>query len=77
MVVEVDVDVMVDEGIVLVVVVVPDCCGVGRVVISAPLPVESSVSDPVLAPGVLELAPDRLATQRRLPRSAKADSRLK
>jgi hypothetical protein len=75
-VVEVDVDVVVVAGTVLVV-VGADCCGVGRVAMSAPFPVESSVSDPVLAPGVLELAPDRLATQRRPPRSAKADSRLK
>jgi len=38
--------------------------GDGYVAISAPLPVDISVSDPVCAPGVLLLAPDRLATQR-------------
>lgn len=31
---------------------------VGKVVISAPLPVDNSVSDPVRAPGVALLAPD-------------------
>ena len=51
--------------------------GDGYVAISAPLPVDISVSDPVCAPGVLLLAPDRLATQRSVPETAKADNRLK
>ena len=50
------------------------CWGSGKVTISAPSVVASSVSDPVRAPGVLELAPDRLATQSRSPRTAKADN---
>ena len=51
----------------------------GKVVISEPSPVESSVNDPVAAPGVLLLAPDRLATHKSLPLldSAKAERRLK
>jgi hypothetical protein len=34
----------------------------GKVVISAPFPVDNSVSDRVSAPGVSLLAPDRLAS---------------
>ena len=49
----------------------------GSVVMSVPPSVESSVIDPVLAPGVALLAPERLATQRSLPETAKAESRLK
>jgi hypothetical protein len=49
----------------------------GRVVMSAPLPVLSSVSDPVFAPGVLLLAPDWLATHKWSPETAKAERRLK
>ena len=43
----------------------------------APLPVSSSVSDPVFASGVLLLAPDWLATHKWLPETAKAERRLK
>src|SRR5580700_11283187 len=49
----------------------------GRVVMSAPLPVLSSVSDPVFAVGVPLLAPDRLATHKWSPDTAKAERRLK
>jgi hypothetical protein len=62
---------------VVLVVVVEEVVGSGSVVINEPSPVDSSVSDPVCAPGVALLAPDRLATQRSLPATAKAESRLK
>lgn len=66
--------------VVVVVVVVVDeveAGGSGTVMISAPLSVESSVSDPVLAPGVMLFAPERLATQRLPPSSANAESKEK
>lgn len=46
----------------------------GRVVINEPSLIDISVSEPVLAPGVLLLAPDRLATHRSLPDTANADN---
>jgi hypothetical protein len=66
-VVVVVVEVVVDVGTVVVDVV--DVVGlvvdaVGNVMMSDPSPVESSVSEPVTAPGVLLFAPDLLATQR-------------
>lgn len=63
--------------VVVEVVVVDKVVGVGNVMIKAPLPVDSSVSEPVFAPGVELFAPDRLATQRSVPEIAKAESRLK
>jgi hypothetical protein len=57
--------------------VVVGVLGFGNVAISAPLPVDISVSDPVAAPGVALLAPERLATQRLVPETAKADNKLK
>jgi hypothetical protein len=57
-------------------VVVETVVGIGTVAISEPSPVDSSVSDPDRAPGVALLAPERLATHRSLPESAKAESRL-
>jgi hypothetical protein len=69
-VVVVVVEVVVDVGTVVVDVVdVVDVVGlvvdaVGNVMMSDPSPVESSVSEPVTAPGVLLFAPDLLATQR-------------
>ena len=59
------------------VVVVTGVDGAGNVAMRAPLPVESSVSEPVAAPGVWLLAPDRLATQRSVPETANAERRLK
>lgn len=61
----------------VVVVVVEDVGGRGNVMINAPLPVESSVSEPVLAPGVALLAPERLATQRLSRSTANAERREK
>ena len=48
--------------------------GAGNVPISAPVLVLSSVREPVAAAGVALLAPDRLATHRSSPETAKADS---
>ena len=70
---------VVPDVVVVVPVVGTDVDAVGKVVISEPSPVESSVSDPVAAPGVLLLAPDRLATHKSLPSldKAKAERLLK
>jgi hypothetical protein len=60
-----------------VVVVEVELDGAGYVAMSDPSPIDISVRDPVLAAGVWLLAPERLATQRSLPDTAKAESRLK
>ena len=70
-------EVVVVVDVVDVVVVVEFVVEFGKVLMSEPSPVESSVSDPVRAPGVALLAPDRLATQGSLPETPKAENRLK
>ena len=50
---------------------------VGSVLINAPEVMSISVSEPVFAPGVALLSPERLATQRSSPETANAESRVK
>ena len=47
---------------------------VGSVLINAPEVMSISVSEPVFAPGVALLSPERLATQRSSPETANADA---